>query len=101
MSYFLLDIVVGQVTLIVLNYTAPALIREDVQSVSKKLVGQMMDSAPEMTAGLFLGPTFSYKVGTLFNDEFLLLKGFNDCGIHVDLQAQLIFDPKSKSDTCL
>ena len=25
----------------------------------------------------------------------------NDCGIHVGLQAQLIFDPKSKSDTCL
>ena len=65
------------------------------------MLSQLMDSSPEGTAAIFLSPTFTYKSGTLFAEEYNLLKGFNDQGVHVDLQCQLVYDPKSKSETCL
>ena len=46
-------------------------------------------------------PVFSYKTGTLFSDEYAVLTGMADAGVHVDLQCQLVFDPKSKAETLL
>lgn len=90
-----------EVTIVICNYASPSLIREDVQSVSKRMVGQLMDSAPDETVAILVCPTFTYKSGALFAEEYALVKGFNDAGVHVDLQCQLVYDPKSKSETHL
>jgi len=89
-----------EVTVVVLNLASPSLVRDDVQSVCKKMIAQLMDT-PENTVGLMVCPVFSYKTGTLFSDEYALLKGMADMGVHVDLQCQLVFDPKSKAETRL
>lgn len=89
----------NEVTLVILNYAAPSLLREDVQSVSKRMVAQLMDQNGDETAAILICPTFTYKMGTLFSDEYSLTKGFNDLGVHVDLQCQLVYDPKSKPES--
>ena len=89
----------NEVTLVILNYSAPSLLREDVQSVSKRMVAQLMDQNGDETAAILICPTFTYKMGTLFSDEYSLTKGFNDLGVHVDLQCQLVYDPKTKPES--
>ena len=84
--------------MVVVNFASPSLVRDDVQSVCKKMIAQLMDTS-ENTVGIMICPVFSYKSGTLFSDEYAMLKGLADNGVHVDLQCQLVFDPKSKAET--
>lgn len=43
-------------------------------------------------------PTFAYKSGMLYNEEFALLKVLANAGCHVDGVFTLLFDPKSKTE---
>ncbi len=58
-----------------------------------------MDQNGDETAGILICPTFTYKLGTLFSEEYSLTKGFNDLGVHVDVQCQLVYDPKTKPES--
>ena len=58
-----------------------------------------MATRASLTCGLLVAPVFSYKPGTLFMEEHTLCKMMNQNGCSVDLAYQLLFDPKSKTDT--
>lgn len=60
-----------------------------------------MDTSGDETAALMICPTFTYKAGTLFSEEYVFVKNLNDLGVHVDIQCQLVYDPKTKAVTQL
>ena len=58
-------------------------------------------ASPKDTIGILLSPIFSHKPGTLFMDGHMVLKALHLDSVLVDMNVQLCFDPKSKSDTFL
>lgn len=71
------------------------------QSVARRMISQLMDTSGDDTAALMICPTFTYKAGTLFSEEYAFVKNLNDLGVHVDIQCQLVYDPKTKAVTQL
>ena len=41
-----------EVTMVVVNFASPSLVRDDVQSVCKKMIGQLVDTS-EKTVGIY------------------------------------------------
>eukprot|EP00913_Durusdinium_trenchii_P006544 g6147.t1 len=83
--------------LFVTNFAAPSLLKSEIVPCVLNLVGHMMSSHAETSAGVFLSPTFIWK-GTLFQEEFGLLRTLSSAGCVVDTNFQLLFDIKSKVD---
>ena len=81
--------------LFVTNFAAPSLLKSEIVPCVLNLVGHMMSSHAETSAGVFLSPTFIWK-GTLFQEEFGLLRTLSSAGCVVDTNFQLLFDIKSK-----
>ena len=64
---------------------------------ASKILGHSMVANASDTLGIALSPVFNYKVGTLYMDEFGVLKTLHSDGCAVDSTFSLIFDMKSKS----
>ena len=62
------------------------------------LMGSIIAGKPATSCAAFLSPAFVYK-GNLFAEEYALLRTLSSAGVSVDASFQLLFDPKSKSDT--
>ena len=84
-----------------LNFAAPPLAKNDVLTAATKITGHHFMASPKDTIGILLSPIFSHKPGTLFMDENMVLKALHLDSVLVDMNVQLCFDPKSKSDTFL
>lgn len=63
-----------------------------------KLMGHFITQFPETSMLVIILPTFAYKSGMLYNEEFALLKVLANAGCHVDGVFTLLFDPKSKTE---
>ena len=85
----------------VANFASPSLIKADVSNCTLKMMGEMISALGAVACGILLTPVFSYKPGTLYMDEYTLLKQLNNTSCQVDASIQLHFDVKSKTAPCL
>ena len=90
-----------EVFLFVANFSSPSLLPSAVTTCALKCMGQTIAQNPESSIGVLISPVFGYKNGTLFNEEFALLKSFANSGCNVDNTFQLLFDPRSKTESYL
>ena len=83
------------------NFAAPSTIKSDLQTCILKMMGLMINgSQASSSAGLLLMPVFAYKPGGLFTEEFTVLKQLSNAGgCNVGVAYQLLFDPKTKTES--
>jgi hypothetical protein len=62
-----------------------------------KIIGHAAVANPSDTLGILISPVFNYKAGTLYMDEFGVLKTLHSDGCTVDNCFSLIFDVKTKA----
>lgn len=79
------------------NFAAPSLVKSNVSACILKMVGHAVGVSPDTTCAILVSPAFSYTKGSLYSEEFALLKTLANSGCNVDMMFQVCFDPKSKT----
>ena len=92
--------------MVVCNYTAPSLFKNDVATCNFKLMGQLVGGSlhAAQACGVLLSPGFSYaksKGASLFSTEYAVLTALSNCGCQCDSVFQLLFDVKSRTESLL
>lgn len=90
----------SKATLIICNHSSPSLVKTTIAACVWKLLGHMVTTNAESTMGIFLSPTFAYTKGSLFSEEYAILKTLANSGCYVDGVFQVNFEGKSKTELC-
>lgn len=90
----------SKATLIICNHSAPSLVKSTIAACVWKMLVHMVTSNPESTMGIFMSPTFAYSKGSLFAEEYAILRTLSNAGCYVDGVFQINFEGKSKTELC-
>jgi hypothetical protein len=82
-----------QVNVVLMNWSAPSLIKSEIQQTQSQLAGFVINDG-DKNIGTLLMPVHVYKKGTMWLQEGNVLKRMNVCNLNCDRQMHLLFDKK-------